>query len=130
VTKETPSSKTLVSKMRRRIHDATNALPSRLNWEDLLAEAADEIERLNGKLEFMETGYRLVQSQKEDADREIERLQKDVALLKAISRGLAADEPDEPRYRYCGSFGCKGNHDTHNDGKLVEPWPPVKTKDG
>jgi hypothetical protein len=46
-------SKTLVSKMRRRIHDATNALPSRLNWEDLLAEAADEIERLRVALELI-----------------------------------------------------------------------------
>ena len=36
----------LVTKMRKRIHDATNSLPSSLNWEDLLAEAADEIERL------------------------------------------------------------------------------------
>lgn len=54
------------------------------HWPCVLERLLNEIERLTGKLDFNERGYRLVQAQKEAADDEIERLQREHAILQGV----------------------------------------------
>jgi hypothetical protein len=120
------------NQLAQRLRDMEDQGATEGEWGPILLEAADEIERLRAALaniaDSIDRGYCC--HVETDPPHDLR------ACLRHISRHAkellagAADETDEPRYRYCGSFGCKGNHDTHNDGKLVEPWPPVKTGSG
>jgi predicted GTPase len=72
-----------------------------------------EIERLNGKLTFMEQGYRLVQSQKEDSDREVERLIAELA--EARFRPMGDNHHNALACPYCRSQRAADEPSTAGD---------------